>query len=392
MACLLACGSLASVADAVAGPGEAGFAFAPKSCKIPERFRNHPLFTRPVVGMNFGYGGRRGYYAAHLDEPGKMKAMGVNWCVLKIHPMMETFCSRKVFFDPVFTVGEQETADMIRKLHECGIHVMLQPCVMSLDSTPMACSLGFPDEKTCQIEGRHPQYWQPWFESFREVLNVLAAFAERTGVEAMIIGCEYNQTIHRDREWRETVRQVRERYSGPVSYENGGTDAYPWLDALDFVCLSYYPGAAPLPPEDFRSAEQWSALPDVPRKDMVAWLKKNAVTALDNLQKASGGLPVVITEAGMTSTHGWCRRPWDGMWPVEKGVKEGYQEQADYIDAFFEVFAARPYCGGVCIWKWDESQPRWFRNDDPMKDQGFMIQGKPAGKVFRKWAAKASPR
>jgi len=75
-----------------------------------------------------------------------MKDMGVNWCVLKVHPCMETFASRKVFFDPVFTVSESETAAMIRELHANGIRVMLQPCITLLDSTTMYSAFCFPDE------------------------------------------------------------------------------------------------------------------------------------------------------------------------------------------------------------------------------------------------------
>jgi len=392
---LAVCMGLAAGAAWTVLAGAPSFAFDAKTCRIPERFRNHPLFTEPVMGMNFGFGGRRGYYAAHMDEPVRMKSAGVNWCVLKIHPMQEEFCSRKIFFDPVFTVGEQETAEMVAKLHEQGIRVMLQPCVMALDSTAMANSFGFPSETDCQLEGRHPKYWRAWFDSMRECLEAVADFSERNGVEALIIGCEYNRTSHRAADWREILAAVRRRYSGPVSYENGlavesdGPGWGEWLADLDFLCFSYYPPVRPMPPEDFVSAEQWNALPDVPREEMVQTLSGQALKRLDQIVKLSRGLPLVLTEVGMTSLHGWCRRPWDGMWPHEKGVRRDYREQANYLGAVFETFASRPYCAGFCVWKWDESQPRWMRDPDPMKDGGFQIMGKPAGEVFRTWAAAA---
>ena len=375
---MIAVGALMA-ASALAG-------FDPSSCRIPEKFKDHPLFTGPVVGVNFGYGGKRGYYAAHMDEPAKMKAAGVNWCVLKVHPMQEEFCSRKIFFDPVFTVGEMETAAMVEELHRNGIHVMLQPCVMSLDSASMFFSFNFPSEGSCQLEGRSPKYWDEWFESQKEVLAVMADFAERTKCEALIIGCEYDKTMWRTRNWREVLDVVRKRYSGPVSCERGGTDAYEWVGDLDFVCLSYYPSAAPKPKGGFKSAEQWNALPDVSREEMVRALKANAVKPLDALHEAAGKLPVIITEAGMTGAHGWCRQPWNGMAPEQKGVRIDHREQADFTDAFFEVFMERPYCNGICLWKWDESQPRWFKRDNPAEDRGFAIPGKPVEKVLTKWS------
>ena len=379
--------TMIAIGALVAASAFAGF--DPSACRIPEKFKDHPLFAEPVVGVNFGYGGKRGYYAAHMDEPAKMKAAGVNWCVLKVHPVQEEFCSRKIFFDPVFTVGEKETEAMVEELHRNGIHVMLQPCVMALDSTSMAGSFDFPSETACQWEGRHPYYWDKWFESHREVLDVMADFAERTKCEALIIGCEYNQTTWRTRNWREVLESVRRRYSGPVSFERGGTTPYEWLKDLDFVCLSYYPGAADKPKGGFKSAEQWNALPDVSREEMVRALGRDEVVKpLDALHEAAENLPVIITEAGMTGAHGWCRVPWNGMKQEQKGVRLDHAEQANYVDAFFEVFTERPYCNGICLWKWDESQPRWFKRDNPAEDRGFAIPGKPVEKILTKWSKK----
>jgi len=381
---LFAAGGLCGAAAAAEA-----FAFDPSVCRIPERFKDHPIYSQPVVGVNFGFGGKRGYYAAHIDEPAKMKALGVNWCVLKIHPMQEEFCSRKIFFDPVYTVGEAETEAMVAELHRNGIHVMLQPCVMALDSSTMYNSFNFPGEDECQIEGRHPRYWAEWFASLRECLNVLAAFAVRTKCEALIIGCEYDKTMDRTADWMETLAQVRRHYSGPVSCERGGTTTYPWIDQLDFVCISYYPPAAPMPVGGFKSAEQWNALPDVSRADMLKTLKATAVEPLTALHRSARNLPVVITEAGMVGVHGWCREPWNGMLPHEKGVRLDHREQADYTDAVFETFCALPYCNGICVWKWDEAQPRWFKRANPPVEGGFDIPGKPVESIVRKWAALA---
>ena len=377
VACFVACLATACAADA-------RFAFDASGCNIPEKFRNHPLFTEPVLGVNFGFCGKRGYYAARMDEPRKMKEMGVNWCVLKVHPCMETFSSRKVFFDPVFTVSETETAAMIRELHANGIRVMLQPCITLLDSSTMVSAFCFPEETEAQIEGRHPLYWREWFASFREALNVIAEFAEKNGVDALVVGCEYNKTLGQSGYWRETIRGVRERYSGPVSYESAGADPYDWLDELDFVCFSYWPHAAPY--VAFESAEQWNALPDVPKDEMVRNIRAEVTETFLKLHQAAKGKPIVVTEAGMVSAHGWCRDAWNGMLPHEKGVRLDFEEQANYCDAEIEVYMSLPYVRGLCFWKWDEAQPRWSYSDDPMKDGGFRLYGKPAGKVFRRWA------
>lgn len=382
----------------IVGAGDIGFAFDRSVCRIPEKFKGHPLFSKPLVGMNFGFMAKRGWYRQHLDEPAKMKAAGVNLCILKVQPCMEAPFSRKVFFDPVYSQGEDEVAAMIEKLHENGIMVILQPSITCLDGSPMA-QVQMPDGG-CQIVGRQANYWQEFFDSYTEALVAYADLCERCKVEGYIIGCEMARTERRDAEWRKAIRAVREHYSGPVSYEKIEWGFCPWMDDLDFLSTSWYPPAAPTPDgmnwrtNDPKTEDPaaWGALPSVGRDEMVAYLKEYAVPKLEELHRKSGGMPIFQSEVGMTCVHGLCRWAWAGAQPFFAGARIDQQEQADYMQAIHEAFAEQlPYYMGFGWWKWEEIQPRWFRNlEDPTKDGGFTIQGKPAEAVFRRISAAAA--
>lgn len=63
--------AMIAVGALVAASAFAGF--DPSSCRIPEKFKDHPLFTEPVVGANFGYGGKR---TAHIIGTNGSRATG----------------------------------------------------------------------------------------------------------------------------------------------------------------------------------------------------------------------------------------------------------------------------------------------------------------------------
>ena len=251
----------------------------------------------------------------------------------------------------------------------------------------------------CQIVGRKVNYWQEFFDSYTEALVAYADLCERCKVEGFIIGCEMRGTEHRDAEWRKAVRAVREHYSGPVSYEKIEWEYCPWMEELDFLSTSWYPPAAPTPEgvnllKEEPTAEDlatWAGLPSVTKDEMVAYLSENAVPKLAELHRKSGGKPIFQSEVGMTCVHGLCRLGWAGAQASFAGARIDQEEQANYMQAVHEAFASRLPCYmGFAWWKWEEIQPRWFRNlEDPAKDGGFTVQGKPAEGVFRRISALA---
>ncbi|MBR5314257.1 MAG: hypothetical protein IKU45_02460 [Clostridia bacterium] len=136
---------------------------------IPEKFKNHPLFTQPVVGMNYGFMAKRGYYNTEYakKQPKLMADMGINWVTLNANFCMEHLASTRCFLDFEYSSTETELIEMAKRMHDAGINIMLKPCMTLLDGTWMG-RVRFPaDCDATQINGVRLEYWKKWFDSFK---------------------------------------------------------------------------------------------------------------------------------------------------------------------------------------------------------------------------------
>ena len=370
----------------------------PKTVNIPEKYRNHPLFTAPVRGTNFGFLARRGYYATEesLRQPAEMEKMGVNWTTVNMSFCQEAFYSRKVFLDFEYSTGEIETMEIVKRLHDHGVNVLFKPCLTPLDSAWMG-SVHFPEGR--QIQTVKATYWDEWFASFKEASCYFADLATRCGMDALLIGAEYFGTEGQSERWLDVIAAVRERYDGPVSYEfthaSRKAHSLDWLEPLDFLSYSYYPPAIPAngkldgqivgspdEPEDKRYAVP-TLCPDYTLEEMKQFLAPRAAR-IANISQTYFNKPIVFTEFGTRSSHGSAMLPYNFLWDAPY---DG-QEQANFMQAGIDTFSSLPCWMGFFWWKWDETQYRPHYHNDPRGDRGFTIQGKPAEHVFRRWAGK----
>ena len=367
-------------------------AFDKTKCRIPERFKDHPVFNTPHCSVNFGFLARRGYFARPdvIAECAKIRAAGANWVTLNTHFCQEAFYSRKMFLDFDWSSGEVELAGIVKELHGQGLHVLLKPCITLLDSAWMG-RISFPDKDDQQIQGVKNTYWADWFASLRECLRYFAEFSERNGVEAIIIGAEYKGATCQGDEWRKTVAHVRKYFSGPLTYEFSdheianrdytGIDPrkaanMEWFKDLDFLSLSTYPPAAPACPR-----ELWPTHEPISLETMKKHLSMRR-KFLTELSAHFDNMPIVFTEIGTRSARANVVEPWDFLTPSPRDA----EEQANFMEAVFSVHADLPFWLGLSWWKWDETQHnRPHYSDDRSKDRGFIIDGKPACEVLKKW-------
>lgn len=352
--------------------------------RIPERFKDHPIFNTFHCGMNFGFMSKRGYYARKdiLEQPAKMAALGTNWATLNANICQKRFYSTKLFLDFEFSSGEIELADMAKALHDNGIRVLLKPCLTMLDSSWMG-HVKFPHSAEMQIQGVSHSYWEDWFKSYGDGLKYFGEFAERQGIDAMIIGAELFGTEGQSDSWRQLIRELRDVYSGPMTYEfmpcSAKTYALDWFEDLDFLSYSHYPPAAPCNGTPLKALEA----KDFSVEEMLAHLAP-VKDAVSEMSRRFWNMPVAFTEIGTRSGHGMCMSPGD----YQQETRYDGEEQARYMEACFKCFDALPSWMGLYWWKWDETQKRPHYHADPKGDMGFTIQGKPAEKVWAKWAGK----
>ena len=86
--------------------------------------------------------------------------------------------------------------------------------------------------------------WDEWFSAWTRHVCMVAEMAAENEADMFCIGCEMVGTDHREKEWREIVRRVRQIYRGPLTYncDKYQEDRVAWWDALDLISSSgYYP-------------------------------------------------------------------------------------------------------------------------------------------------------
>lgn len=356
--------------------------------RIPEKFADHSLFNDVICGTNFGFMSKRGYYTRPdvLKQPELMREAGINWTTLNMNICQEKCYSKKLFLDFEFSSGEVELMEIIKRLHDNGIKVLFKPCLTSLDGAAMGV-VGFPD-KDClsQIQGVETDYWKMWFESYIECAKYFSDFAERAGADALIIGAELFRTENKDDYWEKTIEGVRNNFSQPITYEftceSRKHYKLEWLKKLDFLSYSYYPPACkpnqePLDPVRNDGAKD---NPYFTKEDMVEYLLPRR-TRIKSISERFDNMPIAFTEYGVRSAHGCIMQPYNFLWDTPY---DG-EEQANYMDASFEVFSNLDCFMGLFWWKWDETQHRPHYHSDPAGDRGFTICNKPAEAVMKKW-------
>lgn len=361
--------------------------------KIPEKFASHPIFNSLICGTNFGFMAKRGYYAQPevLKQPELMKKAGINWTTLNMNFCQTNFYSDKVFLDFEFSTGELEMSEIVKRLHDNGIKILFKPCLTSLDGSWMGL-VKFPDlGGSQQIAGiERNDYWGRWFRSFTESSKYFSDLAERLGIDAMIIGAEYFGTEGQNEYWEKVIEEVRQRFSGPITYEftpaSRKEHDLKWFKKLDFLAYSYYPPAAPANEEPLDAARNDKAAqsPSYTVEQMADYLSSRK-EKIASISKSFDNMPIAFTEYGTRSAHGCVMQPFNFLWDT---YYDG-EEQANYMEASFRTFWEVPQWMGFFWWKWDETQYRPHYHTEPGVDKGFTIQGKPAEGVMRRWLEKA---
>lgn len=356
--------------------------------KVPERFRDHPIFNQLICGTNFGFMSKRGYYDREdvLKQPELMKKAGINWCTLHMNFCQTKYSSEKLFLDFEFSTGELEIAEMVKRLHDNGIRILFKPCLIPLDGAWMG-TVNFPVATDLKlIQGVHSDYWGNWFRSFMEAEKYFASLAERLGMDALIIGAELFGTEGQNEYWEQVIAEIRKRYSRPITYEfiYDSRKKYDlnWFKKLDFLSYSYYPPASDsLTGELTEEAARMN--PTYTVNQMSEYLESRK-SKIASICERFDNMPILFTEYGMRSSHGCILQPANFQWDTPY---DG-EEQANYMDASFQTFWNLPQWMGFCWWKWDETQDRPHYQGDPGGDRGFTIQGKPAEQVMQKWVQK----
>lgn len=303
-----------------------------------------------------------------------LPAAGYDCVALVFYAFLPTLTATSLHYN-YSTAGEPVSADprsvvdAIRTAHAAGLCVILKPHVA--------------------IETRE------WRGNVRPSAAFFAAYtswilgwvevAQATGVEAVAVGSEWKRVEAAAGAWRRILRGARRRYRGYLTYAVNW-DSYQQLrfaDALDFLSIDAYFEVAP-PPRPWPAAWTSHNYPTVAAgwrrvaRSMHAWHARAHPT------KA-----VVFLEAGARSVTGAASYPWDSQTGAGDPAAANAGEQARYYSAMYAAFAGYPWWRGAFTWEW-----LWgaAAADGAARRTGYSTQGKPAGRVIRRWTRGATRR
>jgi hypothetical protein len=311
-------------------------------------------FQKGIVFATWWHGG---YATPQADRAlADLAATGANWLAIVVTGYQETYVSTAIRRDLPRTPTDADLAHVIDKAHELGLRVMLKPHLdLSDDPARWRANIGSAFEGETQ--------WRQWFASYRRFIEHYAVLAHDHGVEQFCVGTELAGTTHREKQWREVIRGVREIFPGPITYasnHSGEETAIGWWDTLDYIGVDdYYPlSTAPEP-----TAEELRG----------AWTAGGYIETLRRLAERHAK-PILLTEIGYRSVEGAVAAPWDSGRQARIDLKE----QATAYRAAFQALWNQPWLAGIYWWNWDTDPSKG--GDD---DGDYTPRRKPAEAVLR---------
>jgi len=194
------------------------------------------------------------------------------------------------------------------------------------------------------LEMNSDKDWDEWFNKYERMILHYAKVAEASNMEALCIGTElYQTTIQRPERWRAIIKNIREIYSGEITYAANWYREYEEItfwDDLDYIGIQAY-----FPLSDSNNPDKGSILKQ--------WAKhKKKMSALSTKYAKQ----VVFTEIGYKNTSDSAVEPW--TWPqnLDKAkLTKSDETQINLYEAMFESLFHEPWIDGFFIWKWFHS-------------------------------------
>ncbi|GMA58305.1 hypothetical protein C7445_11084 [Alicyclobacillus sacchari] len=299
-----------------------------------------------IKGMTWGWVGHADTWDTPEAEHSmrEMAKLGINWTAIAFQGLQSHPHATTIRFNEPPMVSDAEVVAAIARAHALGLKVCLKPVVNCTDGTWRA-HIDFPDD----AQSPDPS-WSVWFANYTEFILHYARMAEETGCEMFCVGCEMVAADRRADEWRSLIKQVREVYHGPITYNcnHHQEEKVTWWDAVDLVSTSaYYPET------------EWT--------ERVPVLRAFA---------ESVGKPVFFMEVGCPSRNGSAMQPYDWTHPGEVDL----EEQARFYRTMFDAMANESWFYGFMLWDWPA---RLYAREEADQNRDYCMYGKPAEDIIR---------
>ena len=229
------------------------------------------------------------------------------------------------------------------------------------------------------------EYWDAWFEQYRNLIEPLADSAASSGAGALTILHNSNVLRYYDSatgaypletRWRDIIAIIRDSYSGKIGVSQplfwgtqysqnffmGSSNQIGYYDAMDYIQVPFAPG---LTRELDPSIEN---------------LNNGISNTIDNLLENTAnqtGKPIFLTPIFFSSDGANS----GGRGPMNFSATVDMQEQVDQYEALFQAISSIPYIQAVFCWGywWSEG----FNVLDTLTD--WSIRTKPAEQAVKLW-------
>ncbi|HEY8749417.1 MAG TPA: hypothetical protein VIM11_15640 [Tepidisphaeraceae bacterium] len=284
----------------------------------------------------------------------KIAAMGLDTILFVVDSKQENGASTQIFLDMRGEPTPEKLGQLIDYAHEKKLRVILMPIVL----------LEAPSGQRDWRGSIHPEPWETWWDSYRDMEHHYATVAEQHHVELYVVGSELVTAEAAVEQWTRTIRQVRKDYHGLITY-SANWDHYtaiPFWDQLDLMAMnSYYKLGDKASVTVDEINRRWS-----PIRDQILNFSRK-------IKK-----PVLMTEVGWCSQGNAASDPWDY---TQESVPLDLDLQRRLYESYFETWYGQKGFAGFMLWSWTP-------NASGPQDRGYTPEGKPAEAVVRKWLAK----
>ena len=313
-----------------------------------------PVFQKGMSYATYANMTPDAYGSAESDESLKcMRQIGVDWVAINVVGWYQT---------------DETSVDIHRNQNQAPTDDALVHVIQTAKNLNMKIML----KPMIDLEnGRWRGEIQPskdWFENYTNYINFFAEIAEQNNVEMLCIGTELQRTASWETEWRNIISEMRQRYSGLLTYAANWWKEYDeyvqWWDALDYVGIDAY---FPLSAENEPTITEMNA----------TW---RGITEYLNSFHSKVNKPIIFTEIGYLSTDGTNKDPSNYKLQEAPGREIDIQEQAKCYEAAFQALWEKSWFYGFYWWYWQTNPDAGGSNNSD-----YTPQNKPAQGVLTHW-------
>lgn len=319
--------------------------------------------THPLRGfaISLHHTDQLNLYLQAIDE---MAAMGCNSVEVATPVFQTDGASQQINIEtgPGRGPSREQLIELLKYAKSQGLHTALMPQVL------------FTHPRGNEWRGKiHPDQWDPWWQSYQNMIDYFLDIAIETGVDLFSVGSELISTERQIDRWTTLIAHARRRYDGLLTYSTNWDHYHvPTLwQHLDMIGVSGYwdltIDAQHEPPTHEELTERWIDI----REKLLAFA-------------ATQDRPILFTEVGYPSLPWALKDPWNYVNSDDAPADPRAQHMgyAAFLSAWQNLLAERPnpnVMAGVFFYEWDP-----YHQGGP-QDSGYGVRGKPVFDQLKKW-------